>query len=106
MRLYNQLEEFELDGAMQCATEMIIGDLVTSKLSLGNFADKELDGMPPEMIKENKFLKDTMAKLQDFETEKERVDFIIDNDKIMSVVHRLAHELVKGFYYMDYGDRC
>ena len=106
MRLYHQLEDFEIDGAIQCATEMIIGDLIAGELALGNFTDAELEGLPQEMAKENKLMKETMATIKKLETEKDRVDFVIDNERVMEIVHKLAHENIKGFYYMDYGDRC
>lgn len=106
MRLYFQLEDFEIDGALQCATEMIIGDLIAGELPLGNFDEEELEHMPPEMVKENKILKEAMATIKKLETEKDRIDFVIENEKVMTIVHKLALENIKGFYYMDYGDRA
>ena len=97
MRLYHQLEDFEIDGAIQCATEMIIGDLIAGELALGNFTDAELEGLPQEMAKENKLMKETMATIKKLETEKDRVDFVIDNERVMEIVHKLAHENIKGF---------
>jgi len=106
MRLYNQLDDFEIDGAMQCATEMIISDLIAGELPLGNLDEAELEGMPPDMVKENKIMKDVVAKLKDLETEKDKIDYVIDNEKVMDIIHRIANETIKGFYYMDYGDRA
>lgn len=105
MRLYFQLEDYETDNAIQYCTEMIIGDLISGDLDLPHVDDNELDVIPPEIIKNHKVIRDVMKKVQDFESEKDRIDFIIENHQLMSIIHGMAHEMLKTFHYLDYNDR-
>ena len=103
MRLYNQLEDYEAENALQFCQEMVISDIVSGEFELGELNNDE--DIPSEVVKSNKAIKEALKTLQNIEDEQSKLDFVLASDTLMSLAHNLAHGMVATFHYLDYGDR-
>jgi hypothetical protein len=102
MRLYHQLHTGEQKRALEHCTEMIIQDIIFGDFELQELEDDQ-DGEKASVKKELEEAFKALAKIED---EDAKFDYVVNNEKLMSIAHEIAHTMVQQAYYMDLDDFC
>jgi hypothetical protein len=96
MKLYVSLSEEEQSAAVQYCADIVITDLLETGVKLDPVNTDE------EALRDK--LEIAVEKMKDFETKQEKVDFLMADPDVSTVILQIAEEMARNIYYSDIGE--